>query len=100
MQALVIPGNHQSPLSNRIENDLHIFPNPASDEIKLTWSTPDEKPGLIQVSDIYGRQIRQLAIAPGASEAVMRLENMPDGMYIFCIRLGGLDTVRKVIIKR
>ncbi|MBX2929735.1 MAG: T9SS type A sorting domain-containing protein [Saprospiraceae bacterium] len=82
------------------DTGLRIFPNPAHSEVKMIWKMASEKPGLIQVSDIYGRQIRQLTIAPDTSELVMPLENMPDGMYIFRIRLDGLDLVRKVIVKR
>jgi hypothetical protein len=100
VQALAMPENHFSPSLGRLENDLRIFPNPTSDEVKLIWGKADDGPGLIQVSDIYGRLIRQLVIAPGTSEVVMQLENTPDGMYIFRIRLGGLDVARKVIVKR
>ncbi|MBX2929733.1 MAG: T9SS type A sorting domain-containing protein [Saprospiraceae bacterium] len=96
----VRPDNEPQLQIAKDEAGLSIFPNPASNEVKLVWSKSDENPGLVQVSDIYGRQVRQLVIASGTTEQVIQLAGLPDGVYVFRIRLNGRDTVRKVIIQR
>ncbi|NUO00980.1 MAG: T9SS type A sorting domain-containing protein [Saprospiraceae bacterium] len=97
VQALSLPHGHNT--SFLVATDLTIFPNPANGEVNIRWKRAPEKQGQIQVTDLYGRQVRQMVIAPGATEIKIPADHLPDGMYFFSIRLDDLETTRKIIIQ-
>jgi len=99
IQALIMPAVQLGVSVDLIGDDVRIFPNPASNEVRLVWREPNENPGQIQVSDIFGRTIIQLDIASYTLEKVIHLGDLSQGVYVFRIRLSGKDAVRKVIVQ-
>ncbi len=95
--AFSMPQNHYAGYLRAFE--LTVFPNPVNGEVNIKWKTAPEKQGQIQVTDIYGRQVRQVIIAAGTVEIKIPADQLPDGMYFFRIRLDDLETTRKVIIQ-
>lgn len=97
IQAFSLPQGHHT--SFQVATDLTIFPNPANGEVNIRWKRAPEKQGQIQITDLYGRHVRQMIIAPGAAEIKIPADYLSDGMYFFRIRLDDLETTRKVIIQ-
>lgn len=97
VQALSQPHSHHT--SYQVSPELTIFPNPANGEVNIRWKKAPEKPGQIQITDLYGRQVRQMVIASGTMEIKIPADHLPEGMYFFRIRFDDLETTRKVIIQ-
>jgi hypothetical protein len=98
-------------LSIRPENELlihaekeeavfNIYPNPASEEVNIAWSAPSDNPGVLQIFDVFGRQMQQLVLSPGTTVHTLNVRDFPEGLYIFRIRFQGWDAIRKIIITR
>jgi hypothetical protein len=97
-QMLAQPGGHRADAAPGTRA-LRLFPNPTRDQVHLRWQGAAEQPGQAIAYDAYGRQVRSIAIMPGAAEAVIDVGSLPDGLYIIRIRLDGEDTARRIIVK-
>ncbi|MBX2927108.1 MAG: T9SS type A sorting domain-containing protein [Saprospiraceae bacterium] len=82
------------------EVELRIFPNPAQNEISITWGTSKEASGMLSVYDVFGRQVLQQVLGEGANTHTLNIRDLPDGLYFFRIRFQDWDAVRKIIVTR
>ena len=57
---------------------LEVFPNPASDHLRLRW--PEVSDGLLHLSDMQGRVVRRIRIQSGLNE--LSLRGLPTGSYV------------------
>ena len=80
---------------------LNLFPNPASDQLNLTWKAP-EKPGpvRIQLLDLTGRVIHSedLGIRIQGSHMIS-LANFSAGMYLIQLDLGDRSAREPIMIR-
>ena len=62
---------------------LKLFPNPASDQIKLEFESSEESIFIINVTDIAGRIVKSIThmANQGGNEAIIPLEELPAGLY-------------------
>jgi hypothetical protein len=97
VQALAMPPVQHSPAV--AVQQLHAFPNPASDELRVEWNLPVEQSGSLQLFDLFGRQIRRVQLSAGDAGHTMSLGNLPDGIYVLRARLDGRDFVKKIVIQ-
>ncbi len=65
---------------NSIPLDVHVFPNPTSDYINISY---DDTEGLIQgfsICDAQGKKVRHLN-KPSGNKNNINLNNLPNGLY-------------------
>ena len=79
------------PILNRKQNDIKIYPNPASSDLYLE----NENMNFLRVFDISGRIVMQRHIN-GLN--TISVESFKEGVYIFQITLESGDTINKKII--
>ncbi len=75
---------------------LHIYPNPASDQITVDFGSEDE-PALLEIFTIDGQKLLSSMVGSHSSVSVSHLQA---GVYVVTIRQGGnYYTARLVIIR-
>lgn len=75
---------------------FHMYPNPASES--LTIDIPANTSGDITIMDITGKILLQQPI--NGMEQHVALTNMPEGMYLVQLTLGGQAIVQKLLIRK
>lgn len=72
-------------LPGSIKEDLHIYPNPFSDVVKLDLHYQSATKGIVKVYDVYGRCVLQQPLHPGAGHSIFNLDTtgIPEGIYLF-----------------
>jgi len=97
----ISPDNSVSVNDQIAINEFQIFPNPATDEINLIFSTPVTDKGLINIYDVHGRQLTQLDRVNGQDKYQIATDNWPAGFYLLEVSDSkGNKAVKKVIIQR
>ncbi len=72
-----------------LEGNLHLFPNPASGKITVTWTDktqPDNR--RISINDLSGRTVFDLAIATGLQQQTLDIRHLPQGLYFLQMTSG------------
>ncbi len=83
------------------EYRLNLFPNPASDEVTLTW--PNVNPGVcnIQIMDIGGRIVRKFNADRELGGTTFRLHDLNDGNYtIFVFAKDDITYTKKLLVHK
>jgi len=85
----------QNPLSvsNEVEFETRLFPNPASQSITLTWAQ-DVEVDRIEIYDLSGRLIQSQSVSTGKSYTI-ELDDLTDGMYLINVVSGALQSRQK-----
>jgi uncharacterized repeat protein (TIGR01451 family) len=85
----------QNPLSisNEIEFETRLFPNPASQSITISWAQ-DVEVDRIEIYDLSGRLIQSQSVSTGKSYTV-ELNDLTDGMYLINLISGALQSRQK-----
>ncbi|TDE11100.1 T9SS type A sorting domain-containing protein [Dyadobacter psychrotolerans] len=78
-----------------IDNEVKVFPNPASDYIKVLSSIK----GSLRILNITGLTIRQSLQVKANEEFEVSTLNWVPGLYLFELQSGASRTVKKVVIK-
>lgn len=79
-----------------------VYPNPASDLIKVNISGPESGNRVIlELRDILGHVVYSNDSASGISgrDRIIETGNLPESVYLLAISIGEMTTVRKVIVK-
>ena len=83
---------------NYSAENLTIFPNPSSGEIKIAGLTSYEE---IRVSNVIGQEIMVFKPTVQANgEVVIDLSSIPQGSYILSVKTEGKYVIKKMIISR
>ncbi len=84
MPAMAPPGT-----SSSFTENLHLFPNPASDLLQVLWASEDEGLQQLIVTDLYGKPVRTLPVLviKGANAMEIPIPELPSGIY--WVRIGG-----------
>lgn len=77
-----------SPNSSTIEelvvsNQVKTFPNPAGDQVRITFSSNQSKSSEIMVTDLLGRIVirKPIAIVKGQNNYLINVGKLPNGVY-------------------
>ncbi|MFC2129211.1 T9SS type A sorting domain-containing protein [Bacteroidota bacterium] len=80
----------------KVENRLTVYPNPAQDYVSVTSLIGLDD---IQILDISGKTVRQIQALQGTREKKIKLDEIPQGVYIIRARSGDIITTRKLLIQ-
>jgi len=93
--AVVVSGNAE--VGSR-KVGVQVYPNPAKGLLTIDWTHSESQAVWIQLSDIYGKIHREVAIEPGLQSLVVPTSGLNAGLYMVRIRLPSGETTKKVII--
>lgn len=84
-------------------DDVQVFPNPASDDLTIVFSQPDHEWSSIVLMDIAGRTVKTLTSQENITQKntfQLNLENINQGIYFLKITGNHHSTITKKIIKQ
>ncbi len=84
------------------DNTLYVAPNPASSVVNISYQVAQVLAGdAIVIEDLTGKVYRRVAVETAVGTAEVRLENMPNGLYI-CRYIQGENSLKisKFIINK
>ena len=87
--------------SDTTGREMAIVPNPASDDVQITFDLPRKGPFHLDIHDMYGTHVRESAGRgeAGQNSIRMQLRGLPSGIYTTILQsAGGTRIVRKFII--
>lgn len=73
----------------RAEEKWKVFPNPASTEVTLQWSSSLSVTTLITISDITGRVRKTVEVATGTNHVVIPVADLEYGVYVVELKQQG-----------
>ncbi|TNE49828.1 MAG: T9SS type A sorting domain-containing protein [Bacteroidetes bacterium] len=78
---------------------LQVAPNPATDRVRLTFTTPQSGPVQVMAADLLGRTVltRQWDLPQGENQVELDLSQLPAGTYALRLLAGGTGTTLKVV---
>jgi hypothetical protein len=81
---------------------LTIFPNPASDQIKLNLGSEKTCSAYMMITDMGGRIIREerFMIMEGFNEKVLETTDLSEGIYILILKTEMISDQKRFIIRR
>jgi hypothetical protein len=86
------PEDISTGLASRLANGPALFPNPASDRVRIMTSGART----VEILDAQGRLVRSIAVGAQASETVLDVTTMTPGVYAVR-RLGEVGAARLVV---
>ena len=86
--------------SQVLSDRVLIYPNPASDQVHLSWAIPVAQTSTLRVTDLLGRLMLQVKIQPGQVSHVLPVSSLQNGLYWFQIELDGSRSLQQVMINR
>jgi len=84
------------------ENIIQVYPNPASDQCKVSFNFTTTTDVFITLEDLSGKQIRKVSkhsYSPGKQTAVIDLSGIPNGLYFVKLNGSGKTYHQKLVIK-
>ncbi|MEQ9105722.1 MAG: T9SS type A sorting domain-containing protein [Rhodothermales bacterium] len=66
---------------------LAVYPNPTAGRATVTWDAPLPSPERLQVFDLLGRQVADVAVSAGDLTAELSTDTWPRGVYV--VRMSG-----------
>jgi len=84
------------------ENNLSIYPNPASDKITVAFDLPETGPVEISIYDLQGKMVKNinLGVRPeGRHDAIINCRNLGAGTYILRLTMGNQYKSSKFIVQ-
>ncbi|MBN1825355.1 MAG: T9SS type A sorting domain-containing protein [Candidatus Eisenbacteria bacterium] len=95
-----LPGRSERVESLRLEA---AEPNPSSTSIRVRFTLPRAAPVTLALYDVRGRRVRAIEIEErraGACSRIMRVDDLPSGVYFLRITSGERSVTGKVILLR
>ncbi len=78
-----------------------VYPNPSGiGQVELDFGSALEDAGRVDVMDVQGRMLRQLALPQGAVGTQLLLHELPAGMYLLRLRAGDRVATQRVILEQ
>ena len=75
-----------------------ISPNPASDNINISFDSPNTNNGIVEIIDLLGRTVKIENINKNLSTINISTQNVPNGMYVLKTSFGNETTTQKILI--
>jgi aminopeptidase N len=82
-------------IPNITEADIHIFPNPATDMLKVVL--PPASAGYLSLRDLHGRLLKEETISSGFNE--IETGSISPGIYLLIISLKNEKYQKKIVIR-
>ena len=76
---------------------ITVFPNPASDNVKIAFEEPVDGEVKIFMLNSLGKLVKADFIEPAMIEKEINLQDLPAGVYYFRLVKGNLGNVYKVV---
>jgi hypothetical protein len=93
----VNPNPNMTKSSTITDVDVVLYPTPATDVI--TVSTPDRQPDFIQVFDLSGRLVMELAShALAANSNTLNVAHLQRGQYLIILRFNDIQLAKKTVL--
>jgi len=98
IQKYTIPTSVSIPQGNAMQ--LNVFPNPASDQVNLLYSLKETKGGVIRITDMQGKTIKQfdLGVQAGTRQMTVDVSKLPSGIYFATLTSGKESTTQKLVV--
>gem|GEM_PF-3598024 len=88
---LVITG-----LDNETRKAIRLFPNPATDKIKLYLSTRSYSPMEVQILDVYGKEVSHYTV-PSRTQPELNISFLTQGVYFLRITENGNPIILRFV---
>ncbi len=98
MQFTVGLTNNINNYSDESNAALHVYPNPAGDEVNVDFNLPEIESGVIEITDVYGKLIKKYDFSQQTS-ASMKLDvsGLQNGVYFVTLQAGKYLVSKKMI---
>lgn len=85
---------------NELDANLVIYPNPASNEVMVSFVSPQATNASIQLMTVDGKinVVRELAVGTVFNES-FALENFPAGIYLIQVQTENVQLIRRLIVE-
>lgn len=80
-----LTGLFKSPITGLINNtksSLRIYPNPASDLLKISTKDVDNTQGMLEITDLAGRAVLSLKLNNDAQQSELDISQLSNGLYV------------------
>lgn len=80
---------------------LEMWPNPAHDQVSIRLELQNNAPVSAQIVDLQGRLVFETTekrLAPGQHTFNFNLHQLPSGLYLARVKIGGESIVRKLMV--
>ena len=77
-------------------DEIKIYPNPSSGLVNLYWSNLNIEGLTLTIYDLAGKPVRKIQIEPEIAEFQINIENLERGMYLFELKVPGMNRVIKL----
>jgi Secretion system C-terminal sorting domain len=71
----------EEPMVEHLSTDLHIFPNPSSEIIKIVYKKWFEKGDILQITDLTGQEVFSQNLMQFKNELNINISELSDGIY-------------------
>ena len=80
-------------------NAFNLYPNPATEQVWITFAKPLQAETGIELMDVSGRLIRRILAAAGAVQQVMPLDALPSGLYFVKVENSRGGQTKKLMVR-
>lgn len=81
-------------------NRFRLFPNPASEFVRLTFDQPIGEEAQVEWLSANGKHIKREVLPAQGQDLKMNISTLPDGLYVVRISTQQLSVSRRVVVKR
>tara|TARA_R110002049_G_scaffold263116_1_gene439262 strand:- start:22190 stop:25342 length:3153 start_codon:yes stop_codon:yes gene_type:complete len=85
-------------LSNYFQNDIKVYPNPASEQLFFSGKLLSESKIVAELYNINGQIIKKKVIEKGSREESLNVSEISNGLYFLKISTATSSKTRKIII--
>ncbi|GAB3768740.1 hypothetical protein GCM10028818_03660 [Spirosoma horti] len=98
----VMPTRAATPDAKNSLSSLQLYPNPATDYVKLTLENGDVRPIDVTIYDNSGRKCKQISLSkPGrVLSEQLDLSTLAHGLYLVEVRQGPAKLIKKIILNQ
>jgi hypothetical protein len=89
--------------ANSPSSPFHIFPNPASELTTIKFDVPHPQPVRVGMVNSLGVEVAQLSngeVLSGEQRMVWATQDMPSGVYVVRVFVGGVVSAQSVVVVR
>jgi subtilisin family serine protease len=81
-----------------------LVPNPPVHELMVSFTLPDDKPATVELLDLAGRRLREVAVGAGGpgrhTISLGAVSSFESGVYLVRLRHGGRSLVKKCVLTK
>lgn len=83
-----------------LAGDWRVYPNPASQQAQIVWTTATLGETDVQLLDMTGRSVRTWRVAAGQTSLTCSLDGLANGMYLVSTRSAEGHSARKLMVQQ